>query len=748
MLRWIWIAVVGCGKPAVPEVPTDEPTPPSSCGTEVPSDPQAAFDALTTGVDAAPVEVVLDDEGNGSLQLGLHADVLPVLFGPSGVHVAASTLGKGRVVAFSGQEFLSSGTRSTLLGQPEVDGLVRNAVAWAAGRSGGVSVLADNDAVASVIASGTDHEVEVPDVVQRLGLREIKDWSAARIADHDVLVVQINEWGTLKVDDADLPALRDFVAEGGGLLVAGAALHWSWWLADQGPAYPGDQLLQDVGITWALTSVDDMTEARLSFDAYSAPTELWCAYVEGEDLGSARLARLGPLFVDAHRQGRGAELQQALTRLVGDTPALPVSADRGAAVLAAHVGAHLHGVDWPAPHPWAATFPGAVADDAARTSLTVDVDTRFTQSRPLGAYAAPGDAVTVTLPAEHVGSGLSVRVGDLYDDLITIDGIDTWNRAPRLFGVHPADRATLTVGTGLGGALYLVVPHGFPADSVTVQLDGVVPMAVYTEGVSSAATFAAELDSGAPQAIVGRADGIQLVVAADAARAADPEAVTAFWGPFYDSHAALASEPTPRVHASHWLFDPQVGWGYANATSDRIDYPQLAMGWALRTQTGDEDWWLFGHEMGHQFQTADWTGGDVTEVCVNLWTMHTLNGVIFGGTDTQMLGHPDGPVDHAALEGSTWSDADLFGKLQLYRQLVDAFGWPTQQQVMASYYDEAYPRGTYGSFMDGYALRMSAITGRDLTDFLERWEYPMSAEARDRIRSWALPTWLPPGWQP
>ncbi|WP_419933707.1 M60 family metallopeptidase [Candidatus Palauibacter sp.] len=35
------------------------------------------------------------------------------------------------------------------------------------------------------------------------------------------------------------------------------------------------------------------------------------------------------------------------------------------------------------------------------------------------------------------------------------------------------------------------------------------------------------------------------------------------------------------------------------------------------------DWWLFGHELGHQYQTRDWTNNGITEVAVNLFRNQT-----------------------------------------------------------------------------------------------------------------------------
>ena len=190
----------------------------------------------------------------------------------------------------------------------------------------------------------------------------------------------------------------------------------------------------------------------------------------------------------------------------------------------------------------------------------------------------------------------------------------------------------------------------------------------------------------------------------------------------------------------------QVGWGYANATSARITFPQLSEVWALRTEQDDVDWWLFGHELGHQFQTEDWRGGDITEVAVNLFTMYTLNAYIFDGGDFETLGFRQVGIDHEALAEARWDTADLFGKLQLYRQLIFVFGWPALRSTFASYYADDYPRDTFGGFMDGFAIRFSVIVGRDLTGFFEHWGYPMSPQAGIAIRGLGLPEWMPPGW--
>jgi hypothetical protein len=282
---------------------------------------------------------------------------------------------------------------------------------------------------------------------------------------------------------------------------------------------------------------------------------------------------------------------------------------------------------------------------------------------------------------------------------------------------------------------------------IGVELEGGVRQAVFRQGTTTRAEFTEDLAGGAPVAILETQGKVRLVVAsAEASQVEDPAAVTAFWAGFYDSHARLAQEPAPRRYESHWLFDPQVGYGYANATGQRINHPLLATRWALRTQTGDEDWWLFAHELGHQFQTSNWSGGDVTEVCVNLFSMHTINGYLNEGGNQETRGFKDNVMDHDALRTMRWGEAGLFEKLELYRQLVFEFGWDVYRQTFASYYSAEYRVADYGEFMDGFAARFSAIAGRDITPFLDHWEYPLSEEGRARVQGMNLEPWLPPGW--
>lgn len=760
-------------------------------------DPSDNHAALTAGLPERPFvnTTVGGNEGStetvGTLRLGLNPDAFPVIVSrgdrPS-VLVAASRLGDGRVVAFPGQDFLSPEDRATLLGNASAARLLANAVRWTGAKSAPLRVLVDNRRIADAL------EAQGFDGVEVVGGRGpyVRDWTASALAEADVAVVLANSWGTAHLVEQSVEPLRAFAERGGGLVVAASALHWSWWIEQHHGPLTADLLLRDAGISWSEDSVDEIASATTSFDSRLIPAVLWAQYIGGVSLDAVQMALLPDLFNTALELGRTGELDVALDRLVRETPPLPVSADAPEARLAAEVAETLGPHEWPETHPWAVEFPGLPAADALVTDGTVTVDasrsefpanaTRRERHIPLGFYAPPSALVTVEVSPGHATGNLRVSVGELHDNLGQgYAAQPVWRRAPWLRREFPlADRST-AVTNAYGGSIALVVPADY-SGTIAVKVGGAIPMAVYTAGESNAAGWFADLDAGAPQAIIQKMGGIRLVISAASARSIDdPGEVSAFWDGFQRHHAELSGEPAPRAFESSWIFDPQVGWGYANAGHVRINYPLHGEHWVLvpgtaegrawlatlpsqgptphsgPPQTGYSpaapgvNWWLFGHELGHQWQSEDWTGHGITEVGVNLFTMYTLNYYLFSGDDYNVYTEQEthgcaAPLDHAALANQRWSTAGDCEKLALYRQLIAEFGWDAMKQVFHSYYDPAYPRSTYGGALDGFAIRFSAIVERDLVAFFRQWEYPLSESAAATIRGFGHEEWLPPGW--
>ena len=262
---------------------------------------------------------------------------------------AEESVGEGRVVAFSGQDFLSSGVRSTLLGEVGVRALIANAVDWVSPGidRANVRILAANGLVGDVLLEAGVQSVGVAEVRFVQGLEAIRNWGAEALAEVDVAIVQVNEWGTSHVTEADVVHIRRFVEAGGGLLIAGSALHWSWWLNWTSEQNQGDAILEDTGISWPTVSVRDVAQGRIHDDPLGSPAALWCGYIDGAELTPTQLGRLTPLFWAAARDGRTRELDMAVRRVVSESPPTLVfdEVDAGVGGTAAHaVAAALAGL--------------------------------------------------------------------------------------------------------------------------------------------------------------------------------------------------------------------------------------------------------------------------------------------------------------------------------------------------------------------------------------------------------------------
>ena len=517
----------------------------------------------------------------------------------------------------------------------------------------------------------------------------------------------------------------------------------------------------------------------------------WENYVSGGQVDPSDMEELPRLFNLALEQGRHAELDRALVRLVSETPPLPAPTEAPEARLANEVANTLGPYEWPETHPWAATFPGLPDRDARRENGSFVVDAtwgefpadarRRERDLPLGFYAPPGEVVTISVPASLATGELLIAAGQVYDPL-RVEDFPTWRRAPSLRRIFPLTAAETEVTNAYGGALSFVVPWTYRGAEIPVTVEGAIPMAVYTAGRSSLSQWRADLNAGAPQAIIQKLGGIRFLVSTENARdIGDPGEVSAFWDGFLQYHADLAGEPVQRAFESIWLFDPHVQDGYANAGWQTIVFPAHATLWALLPGTAEGreyistlpelgpqprylppatgyspqldgvNWWLFGHELGHQWQNDDWSAPGVVEVSVNLFTMYTLNYYVYDGDDfgidLELPSHPcAAPLDHVALASLRWSSVSDCEKLALYRQLISEFGWDPIRRVFHSYYDPAYPRSRYGGAQDGFAIRFSTMVQRDLVSFFQRWEYPLSESAEATIRGFGFEVWLPPGW--
>jgi hypothetical protein len=405
-------------------------------------------------------------------------------------------------------------------------------------------------------------------------------------------------------------------------------------------------------------------------------------------------------------------------------------------------------IDQLKPHPAAAAFPGAVPAGAPRVTRTIDVDLTVPRWHSTALYAAPGEQVTATLPADATAKGLRLRIGPHTDRTYHLP---VWRRAPEISRAFALDQPTTRAANPFGGLIYIEVPDNTASGIVKITLANAVPAPLFVLGKTPVKEWRDSIRA-APATWAELAnDKLIITLKSDAVRALDdPTAVLRHWDRVMDACATLAARPTARRSPERIVSDADISAGYMHAgypimtgldVTDRFADPA-----ALKTL---DKGWGFYHEIGHNHQNPDWTFGGTTEVTVNLFSMYVLE-TVCGLTKEQStrraLIDPARRIERylAAPRFDAWK-ADPFLALAMYAQLRNAFGWEPYRKVFAEY--RALPPGerpkSDDDKRDQWMVRMSRATGRNLGPFFQAWGVPTTDAARRSIAG--LPAWMPAG---
>ena len=341
-------------------------------------------------------------------------------------------------------------------------------------------------------------------------------------------------------------------------------------------------------------------------------------------------------------------------------------------------------------HPAAVDFPGPVPNDAPRITRSLTIDTDIPRWHSTGLYAAPGELITVAVPAMAAESGgFHLRIG------AHSDGIwerPEWTRMPEISRRFPISSTKTLVANAFGGLIYVEVPEGANLGHIKVEIEGGVAAPLFVLGETDLAEWRDEIrHAPAPWAELA---GRNMIVTTDAREVRgldDPTAVVRAWDRALDLSAELAAWPAQeRASPERFGVDRLISVGYMHA-----GYPLMAH---LGQQSNlvnaghltSECNWGFYHEVGHNHQVADWTFDGTVEVTVNLFTLYVYE---------FLCGIPvaENRRGSAAFRAKQMSRYDFdkpdfeqwkrepFLALVMYEQLQQAFGWDAFRQVFAKY---------------------------------------------------------------
>ena len=702
---------------------------------------------------------------------GIHAPGIPgtvCAFGPqafaviagksgraSGIVVAASRLGKGRVMAFGHDGYLTGTPPDTA----DTGRLMLNAVRWLGGanaRTPRVGAINAAGLTSFLQAHGLSVEAIAPgNEISSLGQSD---------------VVCLN--GVKLQNAAVRSALVDFVRQGGGLMTA--VTGWGWLQLNPGKRLERDcganLLLAPAGIAFAAA----MTE-RTSQHGFAVPDE-HSPYIHAATALDALLAQAEgkqklnrQQVVQASQAVSEASLCVPLTDTIFrpriesllDGNAAPIMPTRKEPVRSSDGLQRVlltmqinRDKELPpekvSAHPAAADFPGSVSASAERVDTALTIDTSVPRWHSTGLYAAPGELVTVEIPDAAAAQGLACRIGAHKDG---IWGRPDWWRCPEITRRFPLDAAATAAACAFGGLVYIDVPQDCRLGPVPVTIRDAVRAPLYVHGATSLNDWRKRIRHyPAPWAEVGSSKVVITVPAKEVRELDDPTSLMDFWDHVLDACADLAARPRERTSPERYVADRQISAGYMHAGYPIMTFLDAAPRFVdLARLRGKGDWGMF-HEMGHNHQHRDWTFGGTGEVTVNLFSLFILdtccpNAEKHGAaTPEQTLSKAERHILRGA-DFERWK-REPFTALAMYTQIRDAFGWEPFKKVFAEYRDlpDAERPRTDDDKRDQWLVRLSRTVGRSLGPFFEMWGVPTSAAARHAIAS--LPAWMPPGFPP
>lgn len=393
-------------------------------------------------------------------------------------------------------------------------------------------------------------------------------------------------------------------------------------------------------------------------------------------------------------------------------------------------------------------FPGKVPKDAKTVSRTITVHAATTRWHSTGLYAAPGAAITVTVPKEFIDKALAVQIGCHNDYLGRKQSTARW---PAIVVAGRIQSVRTQIANPLGGLVYIVVPNDAdPSWSVKAAIDGAVESPRFVLGKTSPAEWKSRIRLLPGPWAEFESDKLVATVPASKVRTIDdPTKVVAFWKRVADAQDDLSGRKRPR-YKERMVCDVQISAGALHAGYPLMGHLYNAEDLVNYEKVSSRGTWGWFHELGHNHQRPPWR--HPIEVTVNIFSMYTMETVV--GLKTHEVGwykkcipavkkfYADGLPDGRAA----WTHGYAL-PLAMYMHMRKDFGWDFYKKVFREYErmgPDKWPRAQQDR-RDLWLVITSKAAGRDLSPFYDRWGLATTKKARAQVAS--LPKWNPTEYQ-
>lgn len=562
----------------------------------------------------------------------------------------------------------------------------------------------------------------------------------------------------------NIAALQNFALNGGGLFIADYGVGYDWWWNKPFYEAPANLILREAGIVYGSDWHwgNGLFDATLRASGQVNANALLAMLVDESGFSTAEQEQAGLLMIqmfdglppnDPLLQQLDAQFYARIND-INPTPATPVS-DPFEQALLTREAAILQRQD-----PFAITAHrtisdtyGAIASDAPRVTKTVPINTSRTRFQFTGLYAAPGEVVTVTVPAELVGNGYLVRLGTNTDN---ISARDDWRRVPYIHRSFEIENSVIPVASAFGGAVIIDLRGNVYSEAANIGIQNVtienaVEQPYFVLGEHTNQQWLDTLrDKPAVRAALVSTHTIITVPSSYVATLDDPETLMAWWDDVTAGQDDLVGRQTPRTAAEIINVDIQNSAGAAHS-----GYPIQA--WDIhwgnpadmsRLETGS---WGDFHELGHNHQRGWWTFDGDGEVSVNIFSNFNLE------TDVANAGSGGWGYSRTEADSITRARSDIAGggtysdksnRWSFWFLLGDVDGrWENYRCAFRTYEEDNVnnPDALPDNNLEEQAqwlVRFSTCAGYDLSPFMvDLWGLEVDQASLDAVSH--LPDYLP-----
>lgn len=564
--------------------------------------------------------------------------------------------------------------------------------------------------------------------------------------------------------DKHAEKIREFVAEGGGLLIGGHAWYWKQTHKGQNELtdFAGNKILNPMGLSLLgktvsaglhkapvpSQAVKDTYHFRHLLHRFAGHVTQGKKLSKHEEEGLKKLGHdcATYLHMEAYDCPSYTQVVSTLTDIMmkSDMPQVcdscPVKSPKDHLLL--NVGPEVYKV---CPNP-DALLPYLIKDNPLMPvvynhKININVDTAGGDEWiSTGLYLSPGMKTYVAMPAATVNKGWKVQIGCQTDYLKAGE----LKRAPCVHERYPVTSEMMQVSYLWGGLIYLVAPPNTQLEGVEATVQMAVPAPYYKSGVTTAADWSLLRTAPSPWAEL-EFDNIILTVPSVAVRDLDrPDLLAALWDELMRSIADLAVKPHKFPRKERFVADVQISHGWMHAGYPIMAHKAAAAELVNVDGAREKGIWGFIHELGHNQQRGCWEFPPHTTECTcNLWSVYVHEEVL--GID-RAKAHPamasekrKGRAQEYVKGGRKLSDWSMWVALETYMQLQEKFGWDAFKKVFGAYHKMTdFPKNNDGK-MNLYAETFSQTVGMNLAGFFKAWGWPIETATEKKLSN--LPAW-------